>query len=70
MCSDWFAWACDSATCLGWIHDDGGDKVEEDVIAVGPHGRVVERHLQLVHSFQQQALCFIVQVFKRCFLVK
>lgn len=62
--------ACDDVTCLGRIHDDSGDKVQEDVIAVGPHGRVVERHLQLVHGFQQQTLGFVVQVFKRCFLFK
>lgn len=38
------------------------------MIAVGPYGCVVERHLQLVHGFQEQTLGFVVQVFKRRFL--
>lgn len=65
---DWYVLACGGFTCLGWIHDDSGDKIQEDVIAVGPHSCVVECHLKLVHGFQQQTLGLVVQVFKRCFL--
>lgn len=49
---------------LRWVHDDCGDKIEEDVVAVSSYGRVVERHLQLVHGLQQQTLCLVVKVFK------
>ena len=47
---------------LGGVHDDGGDEVEEDVVAVGPDGGVVEGHLQLVHGLQQQTLRLVVEV--------
>ena len=40
------------------------------MVAVGSHSRVVERHLQLIHGFQQQTLGLIVKVFKRGLLVK
>ena len=50
---------------LGWVHDDGGDEVEEDVVAVGPDRGVVERHLQLVHGLEEQPLGLVVEVLER-----
>lgn len=61
---------CDAFTDLRWVHDDCGDKIEEDVVTVGPYSGVVESHLQLIHGFKQQTLSFIVKVFKRGLLVK
>lgn len=34
----------DSFTNLWGVHDDGGDKIEEDVVTVGPDSSVVESH--------------------------
>lgn len=54
---------------LGWIHNNSGHKIEEDMIAVSAPGLwVTESNLQLVHSFQQNSLSLILQVLKRCFL--
>ena len=39
------------------------------MITVGSHCCVVERHLQLIHGFQQQTLCLIVEILKRGLLV-
>lgn len=61
---------CGAFTNLRWVHDDCGDKIEEDVVTVGPYSGVVESHLQLIHGFKQQTLSFIVKVFKRGLLVK
>lgn len=55
---------------LRWVHDDCWDKVEEDMIAVGSHGCVIESHLQFVHGFKQQTLCLIVKVLERGLLMK
>lgn len=49
---------------LGRVHDNGGDKVEEDVVAVGANAGVVEGHLQLIHRLQEQALTLVLQVLK------
>lgn len=40
------------------------------MVAVGAHAGVVERHLQLVHGFQEQPLAFILQVLEGGFLPK
>lgn len=54
---------------LGWIHNNSGHKIEEDMIAVSAPGLwVTESNLQLVHSFQQNSLSLILQVLKRSFL--
>lgn len=53
---------------LGGVHDDGGDEVEEDVVAVGADTRVAEGHFQLIHGLQEQPLALVLQVFKRGFL--
>ena len=56
---------CSLQTDLGGVHDDSGDEVEEDVVAVGADGGVAEGHLQLVHGLQQQPLPFILQILER-----
>ena len=55
---------------LGGVHDDSGHEVEEDVVAVGAHTGVVERHLQLVHGLQEQPLTLILQVLEGGLLPK
>lgn len=35
---------CDSFTNLWWVHDDCGDKIEEDMVTVSPYSCVVESH--------------------------
>lgn len=55
---------------LEGVHDDSRHKVEEDVVAVSAHAGVVERHLQLIHGFQEQPLAFILQVLEGGFLPK
>lgn len=40
------------------------------MVTISSHSCVVESHLQFIHSFQQQALCFIVKVFKGGLLIK
>lgn len=52
----------DRETHLGWVHDDSGHKVEEDVVAVSAHNGVVEGHLQLIHGLQQHPLALVLQV--------
>lgn len=49
-------------THLGGVHDDCGDEVEEDVVAVGANNSVAEGHLQLIHRLQEQPLALILQV--------
>lgn len=39
------------------------------MVAICPYRRVVECHFQFIHGFQQQTLCFIVKIFKRCLLL-
>ena len=47
------------------IHDHRGNKVQEDVVAVGLLGhRVRESHLELVQSLEQQTLAFVLEVFE------
>lgn len=53
---------------LNGIHDDGGDEVKEDVVAVGACVCVAEGHLQLVHGLQEQTLTFVLKVLERCLL--
>ncbi|TNN56680.1 hypothetical protein EYF80_033107 [Liparis tanakae] len=43
------------------VHDDRGDEVEEDVVAVGAARRVAEGHLQLIHGLQQETLALILK---------
>ena len=50
------------------VHDDSGDKVEEDVVAVCADTGVAESHLQLIHGLQKKTLSFILKVFKGGFL--
>lgn len=49
-----------SDTDFGGVHNDGGYKVEEDVVAVCADSGVAESHLQLIHSFQQKSLSLIL----------
>jgi len=51
------------------VHDDRGDKVEEDVVAVCAARSVTEGHLQLIHGLQQETLALVLKVFKGGFLV-
>lgn len=53
---------------LRGVHDDGGNEIKEDVIAVCAHCGVIKGHLQLIHGLKQQTFCLIMQVFKRCLL--
>lgn len=50
------------------VHNDSGDEVEEDVVAVRADTGVTEGHLQLIHGLQQKTLAFILKVFKGGFL--
>ena len=50
------------------IHNDCGDEVEEDVVAVCADTGVTEGHLQLIHGLQQKTLSLILKVFKGGFL--
>lgn len=50
------------------VHDDSGDKVEEDVVAVCADTGVAEGHLQLIHGLQKKTLSLILKVFKGGFL--
>lgn len=49
-----------AATDLGGVHDDGGDKVEEDVVAVSAHIIVAEGYLQLIHGLQEKTLTLVL----------
>lgn len=51
------------------VHDDSGDEVEEDMVAVCADAGVTEGHLQLIHGLQQETFSFILKVFKGGFLV-
>ena len=45
------------------IHGDGGDKVEEDVVALGLLGHGVSvRHLQLIEGLEQEPLALVLEV--------
>ena len=55
---------------LRWVHDDCRNKVEEDVVAVGPDICIVKGDFQLIHGFQEEPLPFIVQIFKGSFLCR
>lgn len=64
----WREWLAMCINYLRRVHDDGWNKIEEDVIAVCAHCGVIKGHLQLIHGLKQQTFCLIVQVFKRRFL--
>lgn len=51
------------------VHNDSGDEVKEDVVAVGADTGVAEGHLQLIHGLQKKTFSLILQVFKGGFLV-
>lgn len=51
------------------VHNDSGDKVEEDVVAVCADAGVTEGYLQLIHGLQKKTFALILKVFKWGFLV-
>ncbi len=51
------------------VHNDSGDEVKEDVVAVCADIRVTKGHLQLIHGLQQKTFSFVLKVFKGGFLV-
>lgn len=57
-----------SRTDLGGVHHHGGDKVEENVVAVGANAGVAGGHLQLIHGLQEQPLALVLQVLEGGFL--
>lgn len=55
-------------TDFGRIHDDGRNKVKEDVVAVCADTCVAEGHLQFIHGLQEESFSLILKVFKGGFL--
>lgn len=51
------------------VHNDGWDKVKEDVVAVCADTGVAEGHLQLIHGLQKKSFSLILKVFKGGFLI-
>lgn len=51
------------------VHNDSGDKVEKDVVAVCADTGVTEGYLQLIHGLQKKTFALILKVFKWGFLV-
>lgn len=56
-------------TDFRWVHNDSGDEVKEDVVAVCADTGVTEGHLQLIHGLQKKTFSLILKVFKGGFLV-
>lgn len=51
------------------VHNDSGDEVKEDVVAVSADTGVTEGHLQLIHGLQKKTFSLVLKVFKGGFLV-
>lgn len=51
------------------VHNNGWDKVKEDVVAVCADTGVAEGHLQLIHGLQEKSFSLILKVFKGGFLI-